>query len=111
MDKKEEFKEFAKKHKALVNYVKNNNDTSWQQLYEIYDIYGEDEEAWKPYLNSNNFSDILKNVDMSKMKEHIGTAQKALTLIEGLITKDEISVADTIKGPLTPRPIEKFFGD
>ena len=111
MDKKEEFKEFAKKHKSLINYVKNNSDASWQKLYEIYDIYGEDEEVWKPYLNSNNISDILKKVDMSKVKEHIGTAQKALTLVEGLIGKDDGNVIDSLKGPISPRPLEKFFGD
>ena len=37
MDKKEAFKEFVRKHPSLTRYIKNNNKT-WQNLYEIYDI-------------------------------------------------------------------------
>ena len=51
MDKKEAFKEFAKGHPELINSIKNGN-TSWQKLYEIYDIYGEDDRAWKNYFTS-----------------------------------------------------------
>lgn len=49
MDKKEAFKEFVRKHPSLTRYIKNNNKT-WQNLYEIYDIYGDDDKAWEPYL-------------------------------------------------------------
>lgn len=45
MDKKEEFKLFAKKHPELINYLDNHKDMSWQKLYEIYDIYGEDDKT------------------------------------------------------------------
>ena len=49
MDKKEAFKEFVRKHPSLTRYIKNNNKT-WQNLYEIYDIYGDDDKAWEPYF-------------------------------------------------------------
>ena len=39
MNKKEEFKNFARLHPELVTYIKNGN-MSWQKFYEIYDIYG-----------------------------------------------------------------------
>ena len=39
MDKKEEFKIFARKHPELVSFVKDKSMT-WQKFYEIYDIYG-----------------------------------------------------------------------
>ena len=114
MDKKESFKLFAKKHPELITYLNNNKDMSWQKLYEIYDIYGEDENTWKPYLTKNeadtNIRDVLKQIDMNKMKEHINTAQKALNLIKELTTKGAESVA-SIKGPTIPRPLTKFFGD
>ncbi len=116
MDKKENFKIFAQKHPELINYVNNHKDISWQKLYEIYDIYGEDESVWKKYFsenqnsNTNNISDMLKNVDMSKVQEHIGTAQKALTLLQELTTKGAQNIA-SVKGPTIPRPITKFFGD
>lgn len=111
--KKEAFKEFARSHPELINYLKSNKDMNWQKLYEIYDIYGEDESIWKPYLantNDSNISDIFKNIDTKKVQEHIGTAQKALNLIQELTTKGGETLA-SVKGPSIPRPITKFFGD
>lgn len=117
MDKKESFKTFAKNHPELVNSIKSG-DTSWQKLYEIYDIYGEDDRAWNNYFNkgsssSTNFSnitDIVKNIDMDSVQKHINTAQKALGLVQELTGKST-GVSSTIKGPTTPRPINKFFED
>ena len=37
MDKKENFKEFVKTRPNLINKAKNK-ETSWQDLYEIYDL-------------------------------------------------------------------------
>ena len=37
---KESFKSFARGHTELANYVMNGK-TSWQRLYELYEIYGE----------------------------------------------------------------------
>lgn len=112
--KKEAFKEFAKVHPELIDYLNSNKDMSWQKLYEIYDIYGEDESVWKSYFTKNNtntnITDMIKNIDAKKVQEHIGTAQKALNLIQELTTKGGESVA-SIKGPTLPRPITKFFGD
>ena len=113
MDKKEAFKVFAKNHPKLITYLDNHPNMSWQKLYEIYDIYGEDEETWKPYLqesNSTNISDVIKNIDMNKMNEHINTAQKALNLIQELTNKGAENITN-IKGPTIPRPLTKFFGD
>ena len=114
MEKKESFKLFAKNHPELITYLNNNPDMSWQRLYEIYDIYGEDEKTWEPYLSSSktnsNISDVIKQIDMNKMKEHINTAQKALNLIKELTTKGAENIS-SIKGPTIPRPLTKFFGD
>lgn len=117
MDKKESFKSFARNHPELINSIKTG-DTSWQKLYEIYDIYGEDDRAWNTYFNKNsnttsNFSDItniVKNIDMDSVQKHINTAQKALGLVQELTGKGGMS-AEAIKGPITPRPINKFFED
>ena len=68
MNKKELFKNFARMHPELVSYVKDGKMT-WQSFYELYDIYGEDNKAWSPYLNSSsevlseNITDKLKNID------------------------------------------------
>ena len=109
MDKKELFKEFAKKHPTLIDYINNHPDTTWQNLYEIYDIYGEDESIWNKYINNNdNILNTFKNIDKSKIKEHINTAQKALNLIEELTSKPSENV---VKDVIFPRPLTKFFGD
>lgn len=112
--KKEEFKLFAKSHPELINYLKNNSDMTWQKLYEIYDIYGEDNNIWQKYFtsqsNTSNITDVFKNIDTKKVQEHIGTAQKALNLIQELTTKGGETL-ENIKGPSLPRPITKFFGD
>jgi hypothetical protein len=117
MDKKEEFKNFAKGHPELLNSIKSG-DTSWQKLYEIYDIYGEDTNAWNTYFNKgtnnnlNNITDIVKNIDMDSVQKHIHTAQKALDLVAELTGKGSSTSASTItKGPTTPRPINHFFED
>ena len=117
MDKKEAFKNFAKSHPELLGSIKSG-DTSWQKLYEIYDIYGEDDRAWNTYFNKNttnsvglgNISDIVKNIDMDSVQKHINTAQKALGLVQELTSKGT-GVASNIQGPSSPRPINKFFED
>jgi len=117
MNKKEEFKAFASLHPELVHYVKDGS-MSWQKFYEIYDIYGESSEAWKDYivdhstesLGMDGIADKLKNIDMNSIQEHIKTAQKALNLVQELTTKGTENVA-SFKGPVTPRPLNKFFED
>ena len=111
MDKKEAFKAFISSHPELITYVKNKEAT-WQDFYEIYDIYGDNVEAWSKYFNNNNTDSIgeltklFKNVNMDNVQKHINNAQKAVGLIQELTKK---SVPDIITK--TPRPITKFFGD
>ncbi len=114
MSKKEEFKEFAKSHPELVKSVHTGKST-WQELYEIYDIYGQDDRAWKNYLkddsatNINNIADIMKKIDMDSVQKHINTAQKALGLV-GELTGMKASTPPN-QPPSPPRPINKFFED
>lgn len=115
MDKKEAFKNFVKNNPKLINYIKDN-DGSMQKLYEVYDVYGEDDKVWEEYLkdrssiNLNNISNIVKNIDMNSIKGHINTAQKALSLVQELTGKVNEGVK-TIKKPLAPKPLDKFFED
>ncbi len=115
MDKKEAFKSFAKNHPELITSIKSG-DSSWQKLYEVYDIYGEDERAWSTYFNKStinnplgSISDMVKNIDMDSVQKHINTAQKALNIVQELTTKTPASSIP--KGPISPRPINKFFED
>ena len=48
MDKKDEFKEFIKSKPELVDLVKNKKYT-WQDFYEVYDLYGNNDDVWNKY--------------------------------------------------------------
>jgi len=114
MEKKEMFKSFVKNNPKLLNYIKSH-DNSVQKLYEVYDLYGEDEKVWDEYLNNrdfnlNNITDIVKNIDMNSIKGHIDTAQKALGIVQELTGKVGEGVK-AIKKPLAPKPLDKFFED
>lgn len=118
MNKKDEFKVFASKHPELVSYI-SSGEMSWQKFYEIYDIYGESEDAWQSYFvrednasTVTGFADKLKSFDMNSIQEHIKTAQKALNLVEELTTKSTENISSIAsKGPNIPRPLNKFFED
>lgn len=120
MSKKEEFKEFLRNKPELIEYIKNK-DMTLQSFYEIYDIYGDNEEAWRPYqkeerkdsISTSNLkiSDIMKNINVDELQKHITTAQKALGVVEDLTTKSVSNVTESLKGPLTSRPLNKFFED
>lgn len=113
---KESFKLFARSHPELVNYIKNG-DMTWQKFYEIYDIYGEDEQAWQSYITKgkhsiNNFQDILSGINTESIQKHINTAQKAIGVVQELAGKKTPDISSNISsGPINPRPINKFFED
>ena len=117
MSKKEEFKVFVKQHPELVRYIKSG-DMSWQKFFEIYSIYGNDQNVWNKYFKeekkeetSNNMSvsdliNMVKNVDLDSVQKNITNISKALGLVQSLITKDEIHTDTYI-----PRPLYKKFED
>ena len=120
LTKKEEFKKFVRTNPNLATYVENDEMT-WQKFYELYDLYGEDEKIWSKYKNSNrnlNVSDsinkitnMVKNMDVDSIKNHINTAQKAIDFVEDLTNKKLDKPVDINKGPISPRPVNKFFED
>lgn len=125
MSKKEEFKLFVKNHPELIKFVKSN-EMSWQKFYEIYDIYGNNNEVWNKYFSKldeevtnetetkENFtvSDLInmaKNVDLNSVQKNITNISKALGLVQSLITKDSSGVST--ENTYTPRPLYKKFED
>lgn len=122
MAKMDDFKSFVKNNPNLINYVKNDT-MSWQKFYELYDLYGEDENIWGDYLGSRSassnkvekkstsrFSDILdmaKNIDANKLQDSISSVQKAIGLIGDMFIKDK----GTDTNAYTPRPIYRKFDD
>ncbi len=116
MATKEEFKNFAKMHPELIESI-NDNTMTWQKYYELYDIYKDDEEVWKPYLtkksttpNLKGITDMVKNINTGNIQKHLDTAKKAIDFLGELSNKGG-SAIESLKGPAVPRPITKFFGD
>lgn len=126
--KKEEFKSFVKKNPRLLNYVKKNEMT-WQKFYEMYDLYGEDESVWNPYIKGENnekkdvttsvktgitgltLSEVVnwfKNVDLDGLQEGIGNVQRVLGVVQDFSKKD---TPKTQKQQYKPRPLYKHFED
>lgn len=120
--KKDEFKEFVKKNPRLINYVKNNEMT-WQKFYEIYDLYGEDNDIWNNYIKEekkiiketqtitgttlNEVVNWFKSVDLEGLQEGIGNVQRVLGVVQDLGKKDSIKETPKYK----PRPLYKHFED
>ena len=121
-----EFKEFVRKNPSLIDSVKNNT-TTWQKLYELYDLYGEKSEIWDKYLKSgdreektsnensslslsNNFKDLLglvKNVDLNTVQRGLSSLDKAIEAFKGIIPSSDTNP----KVNYEPRPTYKYFED
>lgn len=122
----DDFKLFVKNNPKLITYVRSG-DMSWQKFYELYDLYGEDDNIWNDYLtknkdikssNSNNktnvinnisFSnifDMVKNIDTNKLQSGITSMQKAIGLFSEMLIKDKPNTSN-----YTPRPIYRKFDD
>src|SRR5574344_2082222 len=95
MSKIDDFKLFVSKNPNLVDYVKKKN-ISWQNLFEIYDLYGEKDSIWKKYtiqesstLNIKNILNTIKNININSLEENINSISKADGLVDELTKKEE----------------------
>ena len=110
---KEEFKKFVYNHPEFIDMVKSNK-TTWQKLYELYDLYGEDENIWNKYksptikdnIDIKGLFNTLKNINLDSLEENISSIQKAVGLVEEFTRPEE---EEKIK-PLQSN-IEKLYGD
>lgn len=112
---KEEFKKFVRDNPRLIRYIKNKEMT-WQSFYEIYDMYGESEEAWKPYLTEEkekvktgniDFMNYLKNIDLDAVQESINSIQRVLGVVGDLTTKNTTTTTNEYE----PKPLYKHLDD
>lgn len=112
---KEEFKTFVKNNPKLIKYV-NNNEMTWQKFYEMYSLYGEDNNVWNTYLNPKDtrsitgFKDVVnwfKDVDLNSFKESINNVERVIGLLQDFNVNNKVDIKDTYK----PRPLYKHFED
>ncbi len=119
--KHEAFKNFVRTKPELIHYVQSGEMT-WQKFYELYDLYGEDENIWNKYIlsdergitdNISKITNMVKKVDVDSIKNHINTAQKAIDFVQDLTKKNPTpNITNNLnKGPVSPRPLNKFFED
>lgn len=124
---KETFKIFVKNHPELLTRVRNQEMT-WQGFYEMYDMYGENNEIWNQYLDtskgntssrtiSNENKDMsvqelvnmVKKIDLDTVRKGINSLQKAIGLVQdlGIGTNKKGNNTETYQ----PRPMYKYFED
>lgn len=123
-EKKEEFKNFVKKHPELISFVKKG-DMTWQNFYEIYDLYGEESDGWKDYLNSKVVEETitktsagfgtkeliswLKGINLDSLQNGVDSLQRVVGLLSDLGGSKDSSIPKTDE--YKPRPIYKHFED
>ena len=112
LTKKDEFKEFVRKNPRLINYVKNGEMT-WQKFYEIYDLYGDNNDVWKDYLEvasgtvaGAGFLNILKNIDLDSVQSGVNSIQRVIGVLQDIGENKKVETEE-----YKPRPIYKSFDD
>ncbi|MBQ8131851.1 MAG: hypothetical protein IJ193_05110 [Bacilli bacterium] len=99
---KENFKIFARNHPELISSVMSGN-VSWQKLYELYDIYGDNSDIWSRYITNTSevsFKDVfqkVKSIDMDSFQKGIDNIQKTIGMIQNM--------GGTPKTPYVPRDV------
>lgn len=121
MSKIDEFKSFVRDNPRLIKYVKNNEMT-WQKFYEIYDLYGNSEDAWKEFLRvetiketeavaatataTSDFMSWIKGIDLDSVREGVNSLQRVIGVMQ-----DFGSSKKTNSEEYKPRPLYKHFED
>lgn len=115
MSKIDNFKKFISNHPEAIDYVKNNK-VSWQSLFELYDLYGEDNTVWNKYFTVSSIKDTvnlkgllstLKNINLDSLEENISSIQKAVSLVEELTKKE----TEEEKPNPKEEKIDKLYGE
>lgn len=112
----ENFKKFVRNKPILADYVKNGS-TSWQNFYDLYELYGENSSVWSKYLNTSSNTitlkdmfDSIKNIDMTEVQNSITSLQKGIGYIEELLRSKEKEIP-VRKSTYEPRPLYRYFDD
>lgn len=108
MDRKEEFKQFVKNYPSFATYVQNKS-TTWQDLYELWDMYGDDDKVFSRFKSNNTDLNTvingIKNINMDSVKKNLNSIEKGIKLLQDFIKKEDTTPS------YEPRPIFKRFED
>ena len=89
MSKIENFKLFIRNNPKIYKSVMNKK-TTWQELYELYDIYGENSEVWDDYIETEDGFNIkkiinnLKNINSETLENNIDNLERATKFLEDI---------------------------
>lgn len=88
------FKEFVKNKPFLKEKVEKG-ETTWQELYERYDLYGKEDDIFKENKkeekrddNVSRILDMLTDVDINKISEGLNGMRKILNIINEVTNID-----------------------
>ncbi len=116
---KEEFKKFIKKRPELAQAVFNNK-TTFQKLYEAYDMYGEDSNVFDEVLIDNTniretstssfkeITNLFRNIDLDTVQRSVNGLQKAISLISEIVPNNN---NNEFPVNYDERPINKYYED
>ena len=115
---KESFKAFIKKRPEIAQAVFNNK-TTFQKLYETYDMYGEDSNVYDELLTTKNevkeasstsfkeITNLFKNIDLDTVQRSVNGLQKAVSLISEIVPKNNNEFTPNYE----ERPINRYYED
>ena len=115
----ENFKAFVRE-KPKLNEAVTNKEKTWQEFYEMYELYGPDSNVWDRYLgvkvgaaalgafSLGEIFSMFKNIRMDDLQRGIGSLQKGIGYLQSL-TSDRKE--EDKKPSYEPRPMHKHFDD
>lgn len=120
---KDSFRAFVRSNTNFIYSVRDKRVT-WQELYELYDLYGEDKSVFNKYLESssnnssrsssksafNDISNMIKELDVDKVQNGVTSLQKALSLFSELFASKE-GASNNGGNNYEPRAVYKRFED
>ncbi len=124
MASKEQFKLFISKNPNFAKNV-NSGKTTWQKLYELYDLYGENNDVWNEYrkvdsaatseatsgLSLKSILNSLKGVNLESLQENVSSLQKAVGFLEDLTRESPKKEERKKKEKKDLEEIERFYSD
>lgn len=114
----ENFKNFVRNKPILETYVSNKEKT-WQDFYNMYELYGEDSAVWEKYLSQSKTKEtvtlkdmfgMFKNIDMTEVQKQVNSLQKGIGYIEELVKSKEKDIPIR-KSSYEARPLYKYLDD